>query len=307
MLTSFFGKSSPLKFLLIGLYVFLIGIAAFYKGYSNETSGLETGYFLGTIFILLATSFLLDFIIRKNLLTLNNSFAVLIFACMAMMLPALLERPKLVIANLFMVLALRRIFSLRSSKNNEIKVLDASLWIGLASIFYFWSLLLLLVLFGALYLKPQTKMRYFLIPIIGLLALFLMVTAGNFLVNDSFQWFVAWLGDTSLDFFEYAPRRILVFITFIGAMLIWAGISKVATIKTKARKERPYQYFLIYVLIISIIVSLFSAEKTGAEFIFFLVPAAIVISSYLEKKSEIWFREALLWIFVSLPIAMLFL
>jgi len=53
--------------------------------------------------------------------------------------------------------------------------------------------------------------------------------------------------------------------------------------------------------------AIISSEKTGGELIFILAPMAIVISVYIEKRSEIWFREILLWVFVLLPILLVFL
>jgi len=73
------------------------------------------------------------------------------------------------------------------------------------------------------------------------------------------------------------------------------------------KKDRPNSILVLIVLGVSIFMALITPEKNGGEFIFILTPAAIVISRYIEKRSEIWFREILLWVFVLLPAMLIFL
>ncbi len=74
-----------------------------------------------------------------------------------------------------------------------------------------------------------------------------------------------------------------------------------------SKKDRPNRSLVLYVLGVSIFMAIIASEKTGGELIFILAPMAIVISVYFEKRSEIWFREILLWVFVLLPILLVFL
>ena len=198
-------------------------------------------------------------------------------------------------------------FSLQASKNSERKILDASIWILLASAFYFWSMLLFVGLFIAISLKPQKVFRYYLAPLVGIIGVFVIATAYHFLMNQSFGWFVNWLGDSSFDFSSYSQIKILIFISFMAAILIWTLIPKIKTISKGAKKNRPNNILEIYILIILLIVVLFSSEKTGEEFLLLLAPAAIIISGYIERKGEVWFKEILLWVFVLLPLLFVFI
>jgi hypothetical protein len=265
------------------------------------------GTFLGVIGLLIFSVLLLDFTIRKNALTLLNTYAVFVFSCSIAMLPGLRKEPFLVISTVFLLLASRRMFSLQSPKNSERKILDASLWIALASVFYFWSFLLFVALFLCITLKPNKKLREYLIPVVGVTAVFLIATAYHFIKDDSFGWFVSWLGDVSFDFSAYAQTRMLLLITFMAAMLVWTVISKMTAITSGSRKERPNQLLELYILGSCLFLVLISSEKTGAEFLFLLPAAAIIISGYIEKKNEKWFKEILLWIFVLLPLLFVFL
>jgi len=307
MLTSFFGKSSPLNFLLLGIYIFIIIVLQYF--FADETV-FDTKEILTVISIaggLIFSMLLLDFIVRKNTLTQLNTYAILIFSCAAAMLLALIKEPIVVITNVFLLFALRRIYSLQSSKNTERKILDASLWIAFASYFYFWSLLLFIALYVAILLKPQKYTRYYLIPVVGLFGSFIIATAYHILRYNSFEWFSEWFDAVSFNFSSYAPFKTLVFITFFSTLLIWTFFSKIATLSSAVKKERPNHILTLYVLGVSLLLVLVSSNKNGAEFLYLLTPAAVVISGYIEKKSELWFKEILLWIFVLLPVFFVFM
>lgn len=307
MLTSFFGKSTPLNFVLLGSYIFVICLLHFVLDAEVVFSLVSVGKLSAVVALLVFSILLLDFTIRKNGLTLLNTYATFIFSCAVGMLCGFIKEPNLVIANVFLLLALRRMFSLQAPKNSERKILDASIWILLASAFYFWSILLFIGLYVAITLKPQKTIRYYLVPFVAIIGVFLIATAYHFLIDQSFGWFVNWLGDTSFDFTNYAQIKILVFISFMATLLVWTLITKIKAITSGAKKSRPNNILEIYVLVALLFVVLFSSEKTGEEFLFFLAPSAIIISGYIEKKSEVWFKEILLWVFVLLPILFVFI
>ena len=307
MLTSFFGKSTPLNFVLLGSYIFAICLLHFVLDAEAVFSLVAVGKIAAVVALLIFSVLLLDFTIRKNGLTLLNTYAIFIFSCAVGMLCGFIKEPNLVIANVFLLLALRRMFSLQAPKNSERKILDASIWILLASAFYFWSILLFVGLYVAITLKPQKTIRYYLVPFVAIIGVFLIATAYHFLIEQSFGWFVNWLGDTSFDFTNYAQTKMLVFISFMATLLVWTLITKIKAITSGAKKSRPNNILEIYVLVALLSVVLFSSEKTGEEFLFFLAPSAIIISGYIEKKFEVWFKEILLWVFILLPILFIFI
>ena len=129
------------------------------------------------------------FIIKKNNLTQINSYALFILA-----LPFTVNQMFFKIANLFfqrvfMLLALRRILSFNSKKNIQKKILDASLWIGIATLFYFWSILFLLVLYAALIQLASKNFKLFLIPIIGIFIVFIICTIYFLYLDNNMYWY----------------------------------------------------------------------------------------------------------------------
>ncbi|MDP2686925.1 MAG: DUF6427 family protein [Aequorivita sp.] len=317
MLTSFFGKSNPVNFLILGAFIivgYLLGAISGSSIIITSFSLLNHGFF---IVLSVLSMLLLDFIIRKNHLTKNNTFAILFFTCFLVMLPVIFLQHKILLANAFLLLAIRRIMSLRSDKNSSKKILDASIWITVASLFYFWSLLFFIPLFIAVLQKPNTNYKQILIPFTGFVAVLMINTAYQLMVTDSLLWFTNWQDAISFDFSRYNSAAVLVPITVILAFYIWAGIYRVLKLSMVPLKERPNYLLLLYLSITALLVALAGPEKTGAEILFILAPIAIIVTNYIENfeteryvekdVAEFWFKEIMLWLVVVLPFVFLFL
>ncbi|MEM7185537.1 MAG: DUF6427 family protein [Bacteroidota bacterium] len=305
MLTSFFGKSNPVNFVLVGSYMLLVGLGHFLLGDRGAFSFLDLGMLLGVITGLIFSMLILDFVIRKNAITLLNTFGVFLFSCAVGMIPSVYFEPEVVVANLFILLAVRRIFSLQSSKNTEAKILDASLWIGIASLFYFWSILLLLVLFAAIFLMPQKSFRHYLIPFVGWVGLLLIVSAYQLVMTQTFGWWSEWWTPISFDFSSYASWKLWVVITLLLVLLVWSLASKLADISSGPRKERPTKVVQLFLVVATFLMVLVSAEKNGAELLFLLAPFSMMVAAYVQKPNDRWFKELILWCFVLAPIVFL--
>lgn len=317
MLTSFFGKSIPLNYLILGVFI----VAGYLLGAISGSLVVITPYllFVHSAFIILSVliMLLLDFIIRKNHLTKTNTFAILFFTCFMVMLPVIFLQHKILLANAFLILALRRIMSLRSDKNSSKKILDASFWITIASLFYFWSLLFFIPLWIAIIQKPNSNYKQMLIPFTGFAAVLIINTAYQLLINDSFAWFFNWMEPVSFDFSKYNSPSVLVPATVILAFYIWTGVYRTLRLSAVSIKEKSNYLLMLYVSLISLLTALMGPEKSGAEILFVLAPISIIAANYIEgfetdryvekDITEFWFKEIMLWLVVVLPFVFLFL
>ena len=223
-----------------------------------------------------------------------------------MLLPRLSTEFNLVLAQVFLLLSLRRIYSLQSLKNSEKKILDATLWIIIASIFYFWSILFLLALYFAILIKPANRMRYFLIPLVALTGSFIIAAAYFLVTGNSVDRFFNWMDHVSFDFSNYGFLSIVIAVTFIGALLVWTLIDMIRRIAKLQKKDRPNRVTSLVAILVSALIILVVPAKSGAELLFIVAPGAIVVASYVERESEFWFKELLLWLMLLLPVALLF-
>ena len=128
--------------------------------------------------------------------------------------------------------------SLRSQKDVKKKLFDAAFWIGLATLFYFWSILFFALILISLVLYTDNNIRHWIIPFLGMLTVFIIsivlsiVLYDNFfnLFNKSFQ--------VSYDFTNYNTVKYLVSITLLLSFGIWASFFYLENIKRKKKALR---------------------------------------------------------------------
>ncbi len=306
MLTSFFGKSSPINFLLLGIYILSLCCLHYFWNPDTEFTTSSIIRLASSLLLLIFSMLLLDFMVRKNLLTQTHTFAIFFFTTFVCLLPQLWNQPGLVAANLCSMFALRRIFSLQSDKNDEKKILDASLWILAASLFYFWCLCWFVALFIALISKPKSHVRYYLIPLAATLGVMGMMVAYCLLFHDSLQWITEWPRTPDFDFKAYQSSQALPGLILIAILSLIAVVFRIIRLKNIPKKDRPNYSLVTQVLIVAVLVSFCSSERSTSELIFIMAPAAIVVSGLLEHQSRRWISEIQLVLFLVLPILLLF-
>ena len=302
MLTNFFSNSKPFHFILISLLLF-VG----YTFYNFQISSFENDFIrliqLTFKFGLYIISMLIfSFIIKKNNLTQINSYALFIFICLLLLTPNVFQNSKPILSTVFILLALRRILSFNSKKNIQKKILDASLWIGIATLFYFWSILFLLVLYAALIQLASKNFKLFLIPIIGIFVVFIICTIYFLYLDNNMYWYTDHKNFTSFDFSLYKLLKNFFSLFVILSMIVISLVFKFLNFtKTPLRKKSKY-WIIIFTLITGIIIVILTGQKNGVELIFTIVPISILFSNFIEALQRKWLSEMMLWFILIAPI-----
>ncbi len=307
MLTSFFGKSKPVNFIIASIYI-ILGWFYWFSLVNEQVTAIS---FFKTqtvfLFITLFSVFLLNFIIKKNKLTETNTYSILFFGSFILLFPELFFQSKVIIPNLFLLFAYRRIMSLYSGLNMEKKILDASIWITIASLFYFWCILFFIVLFVAVFQIGSKNYKLTLIPFVGFIAVIIILTAIKVLLTNSFLWFSEVDTSFSLDFQSYDSLSLIVPISFLIFLLILTLFQKLINFSEVRLIDKSNSFLLILILLISVIIILFIPNKNGAEFLYIMAPLAIFTTNFIEKTTQYWVKELFLWVLVVLPILVVFL
>ena len=147
MITSFFRKSTPLNYsvVILGLLFFFFFFQI--KHVTNNNSLLHIGLKCGLLGILFASTFVTNFIVKKNGLSKDSAYTVLFYFLILLFSPGILNNSMLLLSNFFILLATRRIISLHSLKDSKEKIFDASIWVFIAALFHFWSILFIVLIF----------------------------------------------------------------------------------------------------------------------------------------------------------------
>jgi hypothetical protein len=241
---------------------------------------------------------LLDFIIRKNNVTKNNTFAILLFVLFVLLVPQVYKSPQLILANIFVLLATRRILSLTTEKNTVKKIFDATMYITLASFCYGWAILFFLALYPAITNKTKFKLPYIFIPIIGFIGITSIAVAYQLLVTDSYSWLYHWFPQRDFDLSAYANKELIITTTFLLGVLLWMGMARLSKLAALSKKERPSAITILLIALISVGIILVKTQKNGSELFFLFAPLAAITSNYIESgtsKTRRVFNELFLW------------
>ena len=305
MLTSFFSKSKPLN-----LTVIILLMCAFYIGVNFTTweNGFGWGEFfekLAVLLVLVLSLLVLNFIAKKNELTKRSAYKTLLFAVFSISFLNLLQNESVIIANLCILFALRRIISLRSHKFIQKKIFDAGFWISIATLYHFWSGLFFAIVFFAI-LNFASSFRNWLIPLVGFAAVASLTICFHLLAYDEFYTFSDWFQVSNFDFSAYGEIRNLIPLSIILGLLIWTLFQYFAEIQKASITRRPVLSMILFTLAVGAAVAIFSPTKNGSELIFFFVPLSIIASNYFDGKKDRIFKEVILATLILMPFIVAF-
>lgn len=307
MISSFFSKAKPIHLLVVSallLVVFIVAkLTAITAAFSVELFFKEALLFA----VVLASLFVLDFFVSKNNLTKKNSYKILMFGLFVAVLPETLLNSKLLLANLFILLALRRIISLRSRKDIKKKLFDAAFWISLATLLFFWASLFYILILVALLLYGIIDVKNWIIPLTGTLCVAIIAASYMIVMDIDFEPYLHGFFDVSFDFTPLNSKRIIIAATLLLSYGAWASFYFMRSIKHQLKSYRPSFIIVIFSSLIALVIILVSPYKDGSEFIFLFAPLAIIMSNYLEIIPERWFKESLIVVLILVSLINLML
>ncbi|MBJ6368181.1 DUF6427 family protein [Snuella sedimenti] len=307
MITSIFSKSKPINFIVVFFIVLLAFLIARVQLVNEAiTIGLVFKE-LGLLFVCLGSVLLLNFIVSKNSLTRFGNYEILLFSLFLLALPQSTGDANILLANFFVLLAIRRIISLRSQLHVRKKLFDTAFWIAIASLFYFWALLFFILIPITLLLYTDNKIKHWIIPFVGVVTVFVICVSISIVWNGSFFGIFVNLPEWSYDFKNYNTLKFLLFITTLFSFGLWSSLFYIKNLKQKKKAFRPSFTVVIIAAVIATAIIVLAPEKNGSEFLFLFAPSAVIITNYIETIEETWFKELFLAILFLVPFVLLFI
>ena len=225
MIANFFNKSKPVNMIYILAMLFVYFLIHCFIIYTNESI---TSFFLknsGLLLINIWILFLINFIISKNKLIHNNYFPLLIVVLLSGALPETMFKSNLILSNLFLLLAFRKIFSLKSQTNTKAKIFDGGFWIGIATLFYSWSILFIFLIYVSIIIYKKVSFKNVCIPIIGFITPIFIYFTYLFYFDDLTVFYNQFNFNYSFQFEPYRSLKTLIPLLFSALILIWAIIN----------------------------------------------------------------------------------
>ncbi len=299
MIANFFNQTKPINFLVLSLLVLLVFLSSLFQGFEGDTSlfvFLKYGVFLIAAVL---SVFVLNFIIRKNALCEDNSYALLLYILFWGIFPSSMLNGGIFVSNFILLFAFRRLYSLRTSLRIKEKIFDSAFWIGIASIFYLWSFLYIFLVYAAIWLFRKADWRNVWIPLMGYLTpIFLAYT--YLLAFDDIERFRAiWTFDLVFDLGVYSAFRFLFPIVILGLLFIFSIYPTTKrSLLAKIDFKSTWQLLIVH-LAVSIMLMLIAPVKDGSEFSFLFFPLSIIFANFLQILERYWIKEGILYLITA--------
>lgn len=291
MITTIFKKSNPINYAFVGILMFLF----FFIGqfYANKTilPNNNTVVKIVVLLELMLSIIAISIVAKKNGLSKDSAYAVFFGFLFVVFFPNLFFDFKLITANLFVVLAMRRLIMIQTLKFPKEKIFDASLLIFIATLFHFWSILFLILVFITVIMHVGRDYRNWVIPFIALFAImisfvFYSLAVDKSLINDflsriSIQFSITYFKSIyeNISFSLYATIAL-----FFMATLFMSLSNKPLVLNSTFKK-------LIIWFFIAVIIFIVSPNKSNVSLVFTFAPLAIIANNFIESTYIKWQQE----------------
>jgi hypothetical protein len=286
MITSVFKKSTPINYTLIVIAVFCFFFTYQFRQ-PNWTASLFTiGQKIGLLAVIGASFFLTNFIAKKNALTKDSSYPLLFFFLMLCLFPSVWDNYNLIISNFFLLLASRRLVSLQTLKAPKEKIFDASLWIFIASLFHFWAILFILLVYISIIFHVSRDYRNWLIPFVALFFTAIVFVFYSLLIDKTaIDYYLSeQVINTGIDYFQNDFQNIAlsIFVVFV----VFFGFSSVFTLTSKPLNMQASYKKIIFSLLIGGVIYFISPNKNNDVLVFTFFPLAIMATNFIENSQN---------------------
>ena len=308
MLANFLEKSKPINFIVyLGLFFCFFLITVFTGLFTGDFAWYKMIESCSFLVLFLIVFFFYNFIVSKNKLTFDNSYAFFLFVLATLLFISKLLILKTLILLIIYLLFLRKIYSLRSSKKVIEKLFDSGFWLGVLFILEPFSLVFAALIYASIFLRKKVSIHTLLTPIIGF-ASPLIIYFTYLFWNDATEEI------NQLFFFNNVNNLLIyakdntIWIFFIVLLLtifsIFLKSPKVLSVNNSFKKS---WLLLIINAIIAVVFALIITKKDGTEIVFLLVPTSIIIANGFETIEKVLIRNILFGLLLASTILTFFL
>lgn len=294
MIASLFNKSRPINYVLISLL-----LVVFYFLYLTKDFSWTEYYFtifekIGLLLVLISSLFLVRFITKRNGLSKDNSYAAFLFFIFLILFPTTLVNTNIILANFFLLLALRRLISMQSLVTPKEKIFDASFWIFVASLFHFWCILFLILVFISIIFHVSRDYRNWLIPFIAFFSVFVLFMLAVLILDKNLLAYVAEKMKISFDFtyFENAFQNIAL--AFFSSVAVLFFTTQVLALQNRPLNMQSSYKKILFTFLLGVAVYALSASKNNSFLIITFFPLSVLGTNFMEGLDNKWVKESVL-------------
>lgn len=306
MITSIFSKSRPFNSVIVIIALIFCFVSYQFKDLNADLTVDSIIQNLLVLGLLIFSMFLTNFIAKRNDLNKNNSYTLLFYLISLLFFPIIFKDLKLVLASFFIILAMRRMISLQTMQSVKEKIFDASLWIFVASLFHFWTILFILLVFISIISHVSRDYRNWIIPFIAFFGGSVIFVFLGLLFNKEllFTYLYKIVADLSFDYFKNNIQSLSFIIYSLYSLLFLLAL--LFSLSKRPLILLSSFYKIITSFIIGVLIFLVSPDKNNSLLIFTIAPMGIMATSYIEIIRDKVFKEIILTSFLIIGFLMFF-
>lgn len=305
MISSIFGKTKPFNFVIILTFLFVFYWTAIFVLFSKPYNSQEILMQCVVLLVLFFMVFIINFIVKRNKITEPNSFAIVFFSCLIILFPEVLLDNNGILCTFFLLLATRKLLSIKSLKKIKLKIFDASIWVAVSSLFYDWAMLYFLLVFITIYLYQPKNIRNWLIPFIAFftvafisLGALTVLNKPNF-IEDHYTFSINIAND-----FIFQWQNSLKLIIYILAALILFVFTFLKLSKSGKGRINTMRLIALF-FFIGLIITLLESYDQVTPILLTFFPTSVFITNYIENIKRPKLKEVALILLIIIPFIVL--
>lgn len=312
MLYRFFNTSSLLTIIVLMVSALILWIPAFmgiqHSVYYNPVSPLFNfiNQYIGSleivsgsvtlVLIFLQAIVLNNILDEYDILPKNSSMTAYVFLIIASSRSELLFLNPFIFSGLFLILSLGQIFLMYGKQDSFASAFNAGLFISLASMCYFPTIFVFILVLISFIIYRQFFWREWLITIAGLFVPYLFLATYYF-----------WTDQLAFKYSEYLNAFKLISISelvfdkifyiqagFIALIVLFAFFRLIVAFNEKPIRIRKAYSLLIWFLFVSFAIFIFSGNYYFHGFWFLIIPVSAILSGYFLIMKNTGFTEIIL-------------
>lgn len=275
-----------------------------YKGLISRLESIPLVLSIIALLLVLLEAIFVNFLVRRaEIMDATTFMPAFLYVVLMSLQPNMLMLHPMVIANLFLCLAVYKLMQTYKQDTAYSEIFDASLFISLAAIIYMPSVIYLLLIWIALIIIRPFIWREWIISLIGFSTPWIFVLFYYFRKDILSEFPTDYLHNTLVLTIESSRKfKMTAANYFQFAILILTTLLTIVNLLGSFRKstvrQRNNLLLLLYFSILSVII-FFIAPAYDIVFLSSLsIPFAIFIANYFLSTSKYWVAELLLLLLV---------
>ena len=304
MISGIFGKTKPINYVLLLGFIFILYWFVYFYVSNNSAEPAVLVWQSLVLLVLLFSVLVINFVVNRNQITSANSYVALYFILLILIFSRSVTDNNAIFCSFFLLLACRRLLSLRSLKNIKLKIMDATLWVLVASLFYDWAILFLILVYIAIYIYEPKNLRNWLVPQVSIIVFVLLSYAVLILANNEgylLQHYKFQLDNIREVFTDWKLNTKLIIYALLTAVTALAVFLKSG--KLGLGRIINLRVITLY-FALSIVVIILSLMAGDLPVLISFFPGAVFLGKYVEMIKRKKIKEVVLYasVFIALSI-----